>query len=71
MKLTPKQRVLKKFPDARAYKWGGPRPWTIFAAADGAYQGIALNVTDVTAAQAWASALENPLMRRVDREAAK
>lgn len=62
--MTPKQRVLKKFPDAKAYAWAGPEPWTIYAATDGAYQGIALNVRDKTAAQAWASAIKNPLMRR-------
>lgn len=62
--MTPKQRVLKRFPDARAYRWSGPEPWTIYAAEHGAYAGLALNVRDKTAALAWASALKSPLLRR-------
>ena len=49
--MTPKQRVLKKYPHAYAYRWAGTSPWVIYS---GGYVNMSLNECDKTAAQAWA-----------------
>lgn len=56
-RLTPKHRVLKRWPDAYAYHWAGPQGWVI-------YCGEAANLNLVlgagsTAALAWADAKIN------------
>ena len=51
--MTPKERVLKKWPRASAYQWSGPCGWVIFA--HDVY-GTTLNVADETAVKAWAEA---------------
>lgn len=61
---TPKQRVLKKYPEANAYRWAGSRPWVIYA--DDKKTGTALNIGDKTAEQAWASAWERMRVKPAD-----
>ena len=51
--MTPKQRVVKKYPDAHAYRYGGPFPWVIYS---GERVNRSLNVQDKTAALAWKAA---------------
>ena len=52
-KLTPKQRVLKRYPKAFAYEWAGPT-WCIYSPWHGGNE--ALSLSSPTAAQAWAEA---------------
>lgn len=57
MKLTPKQRVLKKYPEAHAYHWRDG--WVIYASRNGPLQGICICASALylgTAAAAWADA---------------
>lgn len=62
-RLTPKQRVLKRWPKAYAYRFGGTLPWVIFVGDFRAQN--TLNVQDKTAAKAWESAAKHPTVRRV------
>ena len=56
-RLTNKQKVLKKYPDAYAFKWAGPCPWVIYAGDDPfVYQYRTLSAGNTTAAAAWAVA---------------
>jgi hypothetical protein len=55
--MTPKQRVLKRHPKAHAYAYAGPG-WVIYSGEQPINR--ALNVSDNTAQQAWASALKHP-----------
>lgn len=69
-KLTPKQRVLKKFPKAHAYRYAGVVPWVIYS---GDPVIGSLNAADRTAAQGWAEAAKlvrkwARSKRRADRE---
>lgn len=52
--MSAKAEVLKVYPKAYAYKWGGPVPWVIYSGDE--IRG-SLNSGDKTAAQAWAAAL--------------
>jgi hypothetical protein len=62
---TAKQRVLRRFPEAYAYQWAGPRGWVIYASREPpVYHGMSLNVADKTAAQAWAAAATKHAKRR-------
>lgn len=66
MKLTPKQRVLKRWPKAYAYKWAGTSPWCIYS---GEQANQTLNSSDATARQAWANAAKRPSVRDASRKA--
>ena len=61
--VTPKERVLKKYPKARAYQWSGPFGWVIYAQ-DGYGLPQTLNVADETAVKAWAEAARRLKKRR-------
>lgn len=56
MKRTAKQRVRAKFPTAYAYRWGGTTPWVIYAAKNGTWAGVSLNLSDTSATKAWEQA---------------
>ena len=59
--MTPKQRVLKRWPKARATSYAGPS-WVIY---NGEYVNQALNVSDRSVKVAWAEAAKHPTVRRV------
>lgn len=60
---TPKQRVLKRYPQAYAYAYSGHQPWVIYSGPVKVFRGKpvrihseSLNVCDRTPQQAWAAA---------------
>jgi hypothetical protein len=62
--LTPKQRVLKRWPNAEAVSYAGPA-WVIY---NGEYVNQALNVSDGSAKKAWKEAAKHRTVRRVERK---
>lgn len=58
--MTPKQLVLKRWPNARSYAFAGPA----YVVYTGEYVNQALNVSDRTARQAWAAAAKHRTVRR-------
>jgi hypothetical protein len=60
--MTPKQRVLKRWPNARATPYAGPA-WVIY---NGEYFNQSLNVSDRTPQQAWAEAAKHRTVSRAD-----
>ena len=72
--MTPKQKVLRVYPKAESYEWGGTGArWCIYSGTSRVRRGvhsysvlnITLNVADNTAQQAWAAAAKHPTVRRV------
>jgi hypothetical protein len=59
-KLTPKARVLKRWPNASICSFAGPA-WCVYA---GDFINRSLNVSDRTPQQAWAQAAKHPTVRR-------
>jgi hypothetical protein len=58
--MTPKQRVLKRWPNARTHEFAGPA----YVVYTGEYVNQSLNVSDRTARQAWAEAAKHRTVRR-------
>jgi hypothetical protein len=50
--LTPKQKVLRRYPEALSWAWAGPG-WVIYTKRT---EGFSLNVSNSTAALAWRAA---------------
>lgn len=65
--MTPKQRVLKKFPEAIAWKWAGSTPWCVYTRASA---GRCLAWASPTAQDAWAVAATK-IRRRADSAGVK
>lgn len=61
--MTPKAKVLKRWPNAHAYSWAGPA-WVIY---NGEFVNESLNMSDKTPALAWAAAAKHPTVRRIGR----
>ena len=59
--MTPKQRVLKRWPEAVCVSYAGPT-YVIY---NGAHVNQSLNVFDRSAKQAWAAAAKHPTVRRI------
>ena len=59
--MTPKQRVLKRWPEARIHSFAGPA-WVVFA---GDFINRSLNLGEPTPRQGWAQAAKHPTVRRV------
>jgi len=66
-KLTPKQRVLRKYPKAYAHSFAGPA-WVIYT---GEYVNQSLNAGDRTPQQAWAEAAIAEIKRPLDEQMAR
>ena len=47
--MTPRERVLKRWPNAKIVSYAGPA-WVVF---NGEYVNLALNISDPTPKQAW------------------
>lgn len=69
-KLTPKQRVLRKYPTAYSYRYAGPSPFCIYSGEVVVLRGRrgrtynrSLNVSDATVQAAWSDAA-----RRISRK---
>lgn len=58
--MTPKQRVLKRFPAAFAYEWAGPS-WCVYRPHFSGNLDLGIGKT---ATQAWADAAKHPTVRR-------
>ena len=59
--MKPKQRVLKRWPEAHAFDWAGPS-WIIY---DGEFVNLGMNAGSPTARQAWAEAAKHATVRRI------
>lgn len=55
--MTPKQRVLKKYPKAYAYAWAGPG-WVIYVPRERMGGSQCLNLSASTPQKAWQEAAE-------------